>query len=103
MRIAWALLLLREGKRAEAVNEVDEEVLKYAAVAIDATEPVAQSCAVLGETAKAMDWLDRAVRNGNEQPDWLRRDRLLAGIREQPRFKQIPDSMALRRLQRQNK
>jgi len=103
IRIAWALLLLLEGKRAEAMKEMDEEVLKYGAVAFDVTESIAQFYAVLGETAKAIDWLDRAVRNGNEHADWLRRDRSLAGIREQPRFKQILDSIVLRRQQRQNK
>ncbi len=103
IRIAWALLLLLEGKRAQAIKEMDEEVLKYAAVVFDETELVAQFYAVLGETAKAIDWLDRAVRNGNEHADWLGRDRSLASIREQPRFKQILDSIVLRRQQRQNK
>jgi serine/threonine protein kinase len=103
IRIAWALLLLLEGKRAEAIREMDDEVLKYAAVCFDETELAVQFYAVLGETAKAIDWLDRAVRNGNEHADWLRRDRYLAGIREQPRFRQILDSIALRRQQRKDK
>ena len=64
--IAWALMLLLEGKRAEAIKEMDEEVLKSAAVAFPATESIAQFYALLGETAKAIDWLDRSVRNGIE-------------------------------------
>ena len=70
IRIAWALMLLLEGKRAEAIKEMDEEVLKWAAVAFPATESIAQFYALLGETAKAIDWLDRSVRNGIEHADW---------------------------------
>ena len=53
-----------------------------------------------GEAAKALDWLDRAVRNGDERAEWFRRDPRLAGIRGQPRFKQILDSIEYRRRQR---
>jgi hypothetical protein len=55
---------------------------------------------VLGDADKALDSLDRAARNGNEQPEWFQRDPLLASIREQPRFKQILESIAYRRQQR---
>ena len=55
---------------------------------------------MLGETSKALDWLDRAVRNGDERAEWFRRDPLLASIRQQPRFQQILDSIAYRQKQR---
>jgi hypothetical protein len=82
---------------------MDEEVLKYAAIAFDETLVAAQVYAVLGETSKAIEWLDRAVRNGDERTDYFRRDRALAGIRTQPRFQQILDSITIRRRQRQAK
>jgi tetratricopeptide (TPR) repeat protein len=103
IRMAWAILLALEGKRTEAIREMDEEVLKYAAVVVDETQVASQVYAVLGETSKAIEWLDRAVRNGDERAEWFRRDPALASIRAQPRFKQILDSIAIRRQQRQNK
>jgi len=38
IRMAWAILLALEGNRTEAIREMDEEVLKYAAVAVDGTQ-----------------------------------------------------------------
>jgi hypothetical protein len=55
---------------------------------------------VLGDTAKSLEWLDRAARLGDEREDWLRRDPQLAGIRNQSRFQQVLDSVAYRRKQR---
>ena len=100
VREAWALLLALEGKRQEALKEMDEEVLKFAAATFQATLEVAEFYAVLGETSKALEWLDRAVRNGDDRADWFRRDPLLANIRKEPRFQQIVDSIVYRRKQR---
>jgi putative ABC transport system permease protein len=46
---------------------------------------------------QALDWLDRAVRSGDERLEWFQRDPLLAHIRNESRFKQILDSIAFRR------
>ena len=56
--------------------------------------------AVLGDAPKALDWLDAAVRNGDERAAWFRRDPLLASIRNEPRFQNILESIAYRRQQR---
>ncbi len=58
---------------------------------------MAEFYAVVGDTPKALEWLDLAVRNGDERVEWFRRDPLLASIREHPRFKQILDTVASRR------
>lgn len=95
-----AILLALEGKSAEARKVVNEETFKYAAMAPLSTILAAQLFAVLGEREKALDWLERAVRNGDERIEWFRRDRLLTPLRDLPRFKQITDSILLRREQR---
>ena len=100
VRLAWAVLLAREGKRAEARKEMDEEVLKYAAVVPNFTAMVAEFYASLGDKGKALEWVDRAVRNGDERLEYFQRDPLLANIRNEPRFKQILDSITYRRQQR---
>jgi serine/threonine-protein kinase len=101
VRLAWAVLLAREGKRAEARKEMDEEVLKYGAANPNLTAMVAEFYASLGEKGKAMVWLDRAVRNGDERAEWFHRDPALENIRDEPRFKQILESIAFRRQQRE--
>jgi tetratricopeptide (TPR) repeat protein len=97
VRVGWALLSALEGKREEALKEMDDEVLKFAAANFSATLEAAEFYAVLGETAKALEWLDRAVRNGDDRTDYFRRDPLLANVRKEPRFRQIVESIVYRR------
>jgi len=100
IRCTRALLLAQEGKRAAALKEMDVEVLKYAAAVPYFTSLAAEFYAVLGEKEKSLDWLERAVRNGDDRAEWFRRDPLLANVRNHPRFQQILESIAYRRQQR---
>jgi Tfp pilus assembly protein PilF len=97
VRMTWALLLALEGKLAEALEKMDEETLKFGALTVFSTSTVADFYAVAGEPEKALDWLERAVRNGDERAEWFRRDPLLAKIRDLPRFRQILESIDNRR------
>jgi DNA-binding winged helix-turn-helix (wHTH) protein/Tfp pilus assembly protein PilF len=99
-RIVRAQLHALEGKRAMALNEMDEEALKYADLQPFAALDVAEVYAVLGETDRAIEWLDRSMRKGDDRAAWLRIDPLLANVRQHPRFKQILNSMEFRRQQR---
>jgi len=100
IRVSWALLLAREGKPAEALKEMDAEVQKYAEVHVFTTAEAAAFYALLGENEKALEWLDRAVRSGDERAEWFQRDPRLENIRSEPRFQQIRESIAFRRQQR---
>ena len=100
VRRTWAILLALEGKRAAAVKEMDDEVLKWEALVAYETSEAADFYAVLNEPSKALDWLDQAVRSGDERAEWFRRDPLLIQIRDQPRFQQILESITYRRQQR---
>jgi hypothetical protein len=53
----------------------------------------------LGETSKAIDWVEKAVRNGDERVEWFRKDPSLVNIRQDPRFQQIIVSIETRRKQ----
>lgn len=81
------------GRRFRPVSDA----LKIAAAFALLTSEVADVYAVLGDTPKALEWLDQAVRNGDERAEWFRRDPMLANIREHPRFQQILDAVAARR------
>jgi hypothetical protein len=59
----------------------------------------AEFYAVIGDSAKALEWLDRAVDMGDDREDWLRRDPHLASLRNHPRFEQMLASIAYRRSQ----
>ena len=100
VNITWALLLALEGKKSDALKRMDAESLKYAALSPFAILPVAEFYTVLGDRQKALDWLERAVRSGDDRAEGFQRDPLLAGVRSDPRFKQILDSIAFRRQQR---
>ena len=100
-RKSRALLLAVQGKRQEALQTMDEETLKFAGAAFPSTLEAAEFFAVLGDSSKAIDWLERVVRNGDERADWFRKDPRLASIREDPRFQVIINSIEARRKQRQ--
>jgi len=99
-RLHWALLLALEGKKTEALRELDEKTLSFAGASYLGPLLPAEVYAVMGDTDKALDWLDRAVRWGDEREDWLRRDPHLANIRSHPRFLQVLEAVAYRRKQR---
>ena len=96
-RLTWALLLAREGKRDEALQAMDDETLKFAGAVFLVTLDAAEFYAVLGDKSKAIEWLEKAVRNGDQRVEWFRSDPRLAGIRQDPRFGQIMDSIQFSR------
>ena len=100
IRLTWALVLALEGKTKEALEKMDEESLKFGALAPWSTSVVAEFYAIIGDFQESLDWLERAVRNGDERDAWFRRDPLLAKIRDLPRFQQIIDSIDFRRKSR---
>jgi len=100
IRLTWALLLGLEGRTKEALERMDDESLKFGALAVWSTSVVAEFYAVVGDPQKSLEWLERTVRNGDERDAWFRRDPLLTNVRELPRFRQIIDSIEFRRKSR---
>jgi tetratricopeptide (TPR) repeat protein len=102
-RLAWAVLLALENKREEALRAMDEETLKWVDANFFVTLHAAEFYAVLGNTSKAIEWLDRAVRKGDERVEWFRKNPRLASIRNDPGFQRIIYSIQARRKPRQGK
>lgn len=100
VRMAKAQLHALEGNRALALKEMDQEVLKYADLQPFAALDAAEVYAVLGETDKAIEWLERTMRKGDGRTHWLRIDPLLTNLRQHPRFAQILNSIEFRRQRR---
>jgi predicted Zn-dependent protease len=96
-RQSWALLLAAEGKREEALQAMDQATLKFAAAAFVSTAVNADFYAMLGDNPSAIEWLDKAVRNGDERAAYFQRNPRLASIQEEPDFRRIIDSIEARR------
>lgn len=103
LRITEAILNAMEGKRREALRGMTPEMLKAIEGSVVSEREAAQLYAVLGETEKALHWLDQSFRHGDENLEWLQRDPLLSNVRGHPRFKQILETIAFRRHQREKK
>jgi tetratricopeptide (TPR) repeat protein len=100
-RSTRALLFAREGKRDDARAAMDEETLKFLGAAFPATLDAAEFYALMGDASKAIEWLDRAVRNGDERTGWFRRDPRLASVQSDARFQNIITSVAARQQRRE--
>ena len=100
LRQTWALLLALEGKKADALREIDADLQTYSEIQIFGPSLAADFYAVMGDSDRALMWLDRAVRLGDDREEYLRRNALLAGVRAHPRFQSILDSVIYRRQQR---
>src|SRR5262249_54520550 len=70
-RSTWALLLACEGLRDEALSVLDEQTRNFARSVFFATLEVAELYAVLGDSANAIEWVNTAVRHGDERLKWL--------------------------------
>lgn len=92
-RQTMALLLALEGKREEALQTMDPETQRFASAVWVATSEMAEFYAVLGDTTNAVEWLERAVRNGDERVEWFRRNPRLATIQRDERFLRILESI----------
>lgn len=99
-RIAAALIYAADGQRAQALQVLDSKLLEFAEAHILGSVAVAEVYAALDEKDSALEWLARGVRGGDERLEWFERDPLLANIRQHSRFKQILESIAYRRQQR---
>jgi len=100
VRVCEGILAALEGRREEALALVDARVREWLSGNLLFAAEAATFFAALGETGQALDWLDRAVRLGDERAEYFARDPLLAGLRDLPRFRQILASLEWRRKQR---
>jgi len=100
LRQQLALILALEGRKAEASQIMNAELQRHAETLVFGSASAAEFYAVMGEIERALDWLERAVRMGDDREQYLRRNPLLTNLRGHPRFQQIIDSLAYRRQHR---
>ena len=96
-RAIEAMLLAMEKRYDEAAKAMDREVLNYMELTALWTLAGAEFFALMGDRARAIEWLERAVRQGDERAAWFARDPSLKAIWGEPHFQQIVASIAARR------
>jgi lipopolysaccharide biosynthesis regulator YciM len=96
-RIADAMLLACGGDHTAALDRVDAEVHRYASGVFIATSSLAEFYAVVGDATRAVEWIQLAIRNGDERVGWFRRSPKLAVIRDDPRFVRTLQALEARR------
>lgn len=86
MRPILAILLASQGKIEDAREQVTERARQMAYADHDMAYWTASAYALLGERDLAFEWLERAVKLGNENIGWFERDNNLDSLRDDPRF-----------------
>jgi serine/threonine-protein kinase len=86
MRAIHAVFLAYQGKSAEAEALLTPETKALAKADHDMSYWIAQAYAVLGKKDEALEWLERAIKLGNENYPWFERDICLNSIRDDERF-----------------
>jgi tetratricopeptide (TPR) repeat protein len=96
-RHAWAILLAVEGKSTEAMQAMDEGILKFAQLSWVVTSATADFYALQGDPSKAIEWLQLAISRGDERVEYFRRNPRLATLRDDMRFQSVLKSVKARR------
>ena len=89
IRSLYAIYLGNVGRVDEARVQLTEKARNLAKADHDMAYWMTSACTQIGEIDEAFYWMERAIRLGNENRPWYENDKLLAPLREDPRFTQI--------------
>lgn len=89
IRPMMAIFLAHTGKKDEARAQLTEEAKSLAKADHDMAYWISSASAQLGEIDQAFYWLERAIKLGNENKPWFESDRMLAPLRQDPRFQEL--------------
>src|SRR5262245_50418741 len=89
-----AICLSAQGQHEAARGELNEQVMRNAAVDPDIAYAVASVYALEGDTDHAFEWLNRSVALGNQNQPLFEHDPNLKSLRADVRFEQLIKRMA---------
>ncbi len=89
VRPLLAQFLSKRGEHEAARAELTERVRETAAADHDIAYWLATAYALEGEWEEAFNWLERAISLGNENKLWFESDPHWAGLRDDPRFREL--------------
>ncbi len=89
IRSLYAIYLANVGKTEEARAQLTAEARGLAKADHDMAYWMTSANAQLGEIDEAFYWMERAIKLGNENKPWYENDKMLAPLREDPRFAEL--------------
>ncbi len=89
IRSLYAIFLGNVGRTEEARAQLTEKARNLAKADHDMSYWMTSACTQIGEIDEAFFWMERAIKLGNENKPWYENDKLLAPLRQDPRFEQI--------------
>lgn len=89
IRSLYAIYLANVGRRDEASEQLTEKARGLAKADHDMAYWMTSANAQLGNLDEAFYWMERAIKLGNENKPWYETDKMLAPLREDPRFAEI--------------
>lgn len=92
-KIFLAYCYLARGERDRALGLIDDQVIATARADQDIAYRLATIYALDKQVDKALEWLERSISMGNENYPWMAASPNWNALRENPRFKEIMDSL----------
>ncbi|CAN5706540.1 serine/threonine-protein kinase [soil metagenome] len=89
IRSLYAIYLGNVGRCDEARAQLTEAARGLAKADHDMAYWMTSACTQIGEIDEAFYWMERAIKLGNENKPWYENDKLLAPLRQDPRFNEL--------------
>jgi serine/threonine-protein kinase len=93
IRPILAVCLSAQGKQHEAEEQLTPRVLAAAAADHDIAYWLASAYALQGKKEEALEWLENAIKLGNENYLWFRRDPNLISLHDDERFRELTEGL----------
>lgn len=93
IRPLLAIYLAHRGLKDEARAQLPEAARALAKADHDMAYWMTSANAQLGKIDEAFYWMERAIKLGNENKPWYENDKMLAPLREDPRFRMLLDKI----------
>lgn len=89
IRPMYAIYLAHQGRDEEAHEQISEEAKSLSKADHDMAYWMGSAYALLGDKDEAIEWLECAIRLGNENKPWFENDKTLDSLRDDERFKKL--------------
>ncbi len=89
IRPLYAMYLAHCGNKKEAREQLTDEAKNLSKADHDMAYWMTSANSQLGEIDEAFYWMERAIKLGNENKSWYQNDKMLAPLRQDPRFEEI--------------
>ena len=93
IRPILAICLAAQGKREESMAQLSAKVKEVAAADHDIAYWLGSAYALLGEETEALQWLETAIKLGNENYFWFQSDPNWDSLRNNPRYQRFIEQL----------